>query len=145
MIHQDKLKVMTRMALYDKKKIKKDLPVHSFDESDYIRLEITKTLISVVCGFVIILGFIMLWNMDAIISNFDTYNYKQIALFAGLALAVLVAAYIWITVVRSRKRYNEVKPRVQRYVEDLETLKGFYEEEEKLREEFEKGEKHDGE
>ena len=45
MIHQDKLKIMTQIALYEKKVGKKDLSMYSYQREDYIGWQSLKTFL----------------------------------------------------------------------------------------------------
>ena len=144
MVHQDKLKVMTQIALYEKKKGKKDFSIYSYQRGDYIGSQIMRTVIAVTIAFVIILGFIAIWNFETIISHFETYNYKQIGLAVGSAYLCILVFYIKLTSNKSREEYNEVRPRVRRYFRGLKKMKSFYAEEDKVQKEFEKGEWRDG-
>ena len=144
MIHQDKLKLMAQMAVYDKKKSRKDFSVYHYEKGNYILWQVTKTVIAVTIAFVILAGFVALWNLDEIISNFATYNYKSLILIAVAVYLILLCCYIFITIRKSLKRYEQVKPGVEKYMENLKKLKAYCEETEKLKEEFEKGEWNDG-
>lgn len=144
MIHQDKLKVMTQMALYEKKKSKKDFSIYSYQRGDYVWSEIIKTIIAVTVAFVIILGFIAAWNFETIITHFENYDYKQIGLVVVIAYLCMLIFYMKLTSNKSREEYNEVRPRVRRYFRGLKKMKSFYAEEDKVQKEFEKGEWRDG-
>lgn len=144
MIHQDKLKVMTQLALYEKKKGKKDLFLYSYQREDYVAFQMIKTVIAVTVAFAIILGLIALCNLEAVISHFDTLNYKQIGIAAAAAYLCLLLFYLKITFSQSKEEYNQMRPRVRRYFRGLKKMKAFYAKEDKLQREFEKGEWRDG-
>lgn len=144
MIDQEKLKTMTQLALYEKNKGKKDFIAHSYEKEDYIRFQALKTGILVVMAFVIIVGIVVLWNMDALISNFDVLDYKlligaMVAVFAGL-----LAFYIFISCRQSGEEHNQAVPRVRRYQRGLKKMKEFYRIEDKQQRDFEKGEWRNG-
>lgn len=144
-IHQEKLKVMTQMALYEKKKSKKDFSIYSYQRGDYVCFEIIKTIIAVTVAFMIILGFIALWNFETIITHFENYDYRQIGLAVLIAYVCILIFYIKLASGKSREEYNAVRPRVRRYFRRLKKMRGFYAEEDKKQREFEKGEWRDGE
>ena len=144
MIQQDKLKTMTQLALYEKKKGKQDLSVYTYQREDFVRFQGIKTMIAATIAFFVIIGFIAAWNIDVIITHFDTYDYEKIGLIMLAAYIVFVFFYTKLTSNHSRELYNEVRPRVRRYYRNLKRLEAFYEDEDKVREEFEKGEWRDG-
>lgn len=144
MIHQDKLKIMTQIALYENKEGKKDLSMYSYQREDYIGWQSLKTFFAVTVAYVIILGLIVLWNLEVIIAHFDTFDYKKLLIVAVAAYVCMLLFYIRITINKSRERYNAMRPRVRRYFRGLKKMKSFYAEEDKMQRQFEKGEWRDG-
>lgn len=144
MIQQDKLKTMTQLALYEKKRGKQDFSIYTYRKKDFIRFQGLKTMIAATAAFLIIGGFVVLWNLEVIISHFDAYDYKHMVLVILIAYAVFLIFFVKITSNQSRELYNEVRPRVRQYYRNLRKMEAFYEEEDKVREEFEKGEWRDG-
>lgn len=144
MIQVEKLKTMTQLALYEKKQGKQDFSVFRYRREDYIHFEKIKTVIAATAAFLIIGGFLAAWNIEVILSHFDTYNYKQIGAVILVAYIVFLIFYIRIVANQSRERYNTVRPRMRRYHRNLNQMTQFYKDEDKVRKEFEKGEWRDG-
>ena len=144
MIDQDKLKTMSQLALYEKKKGKKDLNIYSYEEGDYIRFQGLKTLILVTFAFVAVVGLIMVWNMDYLMNHFVELNYGLlIGLVCGALLLVLVF-YMILSYRKSKEEYNSMNPRVRRYQRKLKKMRDFYMREDKKQRDFEKGEWRNG-
>jgi hypothetical protein len=135
---------MTQLALYEKKQGKQDFSVFRYRREDYIHFEKIKTVIAATAAFLIIGGFLAAWNIEVILSHFDTYNYKQIGAVILVAYIVFLIFYIRIVANQSRERYNTVRPRMRRYHRNLNQMTQFYKDEDKVRKEFEKGEWRDG-
>ena len=55
MIHNQKTRLMTRCAIYDKHEGADDLKKSRFFRADYVRLEILKTIVGITVGYLIIL------------------------------------------------------------------------------------------
>lgn len=144
MIQVEKLKTMTQLALYEKQQGKQDFSVFRYRREDYIHFEKIKTVIAATAAFLIIGGFLAAWNIEVILSHFDTYNYKQIGVVILVAYIVFLIFYIRIVANQSRERYNTVRPRMRRYHRNLNQMTQFYKDEDKVRKEFEKGEWRDG-
>ncbi len=144
MIDQEKLKTMTQLAVYEKKKGKKDFTVYSYDRDDYIRFEGLKTLIAVTIGFAAVCGIIVLWNLDRLIADFDILNYKLLILLVCAAYLFLVVFYMVLSYRKSKEEYNHTVPRIRRYQRGLKKMKKFYMVEEKQQRDFEKGEWRNG-
>lgn len=144
MIHQEKLKKMTQIALYEKKEGKRDLSMYSYQREDYIGWQVLKTVFAVSIAYALILGLIVLLNLEVIIAHFDTLDYKKIIAVAVVAYICLLVFYIKIVINKSREQYNAMRPRVRRYFRGIKKMKSFYAEEDKVQKQFEKGERQDG-
>lgn len=139
MTDRDKIKTMSQLALYEKKG-KKDFNVYSYEKDDYIRFQGLKTAILVTLAFIAIVGIVVLWNMESLISNFDVLNYK---LIIGVGLGIflfLLIFYLIISYRQSRDDYNQMIPRMRRYQRRLKKMKEFHMIADKKQRDFEKGE-----
>ena len=144
MIDQDKLETMAQLALYEKKKGKKDFHIYSFDRDDYIRFQGLKTFVLVTLGFIAAAGMIVLWNLDYLIYHFDSLNYKGLIILAVAAYLFLVIVYLFLSYRRSKEEYHQVVPCIRRYQRGLKKMKKFYMIEDKQQRDFEKGEWRNG-
>lgn len=144
MIDQDKLKTMTKLALYEKKKGKKDFVIHSYDKGDYVRFQGLKTLVLVTLAFVAVLGMILLWNLDYIMNHFDELNYGLLIAAAVLVLFIILGVYMLLSYRQSKEAYEQMSPRIRRYQRRLKRMKEFYMIKDKQQRDFEKGEWRNG-
>ena len=123
MIDQDKLKTMTKLALYEKKKGKKDFDIYSYDKEDYLRFQGLKTFILVTVAFAAVLGMILVWKLDYVLNHFDELNYGMIIFLSFVLLAVVVGAYLFFTYRKSKEEYEHMSPRIRRYQRRLKLIK----------------------
>ena len=56
MLNEDKIRIMSRCAMYEKAEGKEDLKINRYFQGDYVRLNVLKTLIGATIGFVLCLG-----------------------------------------------------------------------------------------
>ena len=144
MIDQDKLKTMTQLALYEKKKGRQDFKMNSYDRDDYIRFEGLKTAILVSIAFIAVLGIVAVWNLNEIMAHFDELNYGLLlGVVCGSFLLVLVL-YMILSYRKCKEDYNNMVPRIRRYQRGLKRMKQFYMIEDKQQRDFEKGEWRNG-
>lgn len=144
MIHEEKVKTMAQLALYEKKKGRKDFRIYSYEQRDYVRFEGLKTAVLVTIAFVLIAGLYVLGNMESLIASFDVLNYKMIIAVVVAAYLFLLIFYLVISHRKSEEEYNQVKPRVRRYARGLTKIEKFYAEEDKQQRKFEKGQWRNG-
>ena len=144
MLEQDKLKVMTQLALYEKKKGKKDFNIYSYDKDDYIRFEGLKTAVLVTIACMAVIGIILVWNLNTVINHFDVLNYGLLAGLAGGGLLLVLVFYMILSYRKCKEEYNSMMPRIRRYQRGLKKMKKFYMIEDKQQRDFEKGEWRNG-
>ena len=144
MIDQDKLKTMTQLALYEKKKGKKDLVINSYDKDDYIRFEGLKTLVFVTIAYIAVVGIICVMKLDYLMENFDVLNYGMITFSFVSGLILVIGLYLLLSYRHKKEEYNRMIPRVRRYQRGLKKMKTFYMIEDKQQRDFEKGEWRNG-
>lgn len=131
MISEEKVKIMTEMAKYEKNHGRRDFRVNHFKKRDYIRFETIKMSVALILAFLIFTGAICIFEMDQVIIHL-----KEGKLF--LMAAVLIVFYISIYLIylhftkkKAARVYDEVQTRVKIYDKYLEELQELYEEEEK--------------
>lgn len=144
MIDQDKLKTMTQLALYEKKKGKKDFVINSYDKDDYIRFEGLKTFVLVTIAYIACIGLICVMYMDYLIDHFDVLDYGMITASAACGLILILMFYLFLSCRQNREEYNRMIPRIRRYQRGLKKMKTFYMLEDKQQRDFEKGEWRNG-
>ena len=64
MLNEDKVKLMTRMAMYEKKKGRKVMKMTKYFHSDYVSWNMIKTAISVTFAYAMIAGCWLLYHME---------------------------------------------------------------------------------
>lgn len=144
MIHQEKVKTMSRLALYEKKRGKRDLKIYSYDERDYIRFQGLKTAVFVTIAFVLLAGLFAIANIETFVDRFDTLNYTMVFAAAAVVYLLFLGFYLFISLRQSRRELAEVKRWIRFYTDELKKMEDFYEEEEQQQKKFEKGQWQNG-
>lgn len=66
MLNKDKIRIMSRCAMYEKSQGKEDLAINRYYQGDYVRLNTLKTLIGVTIGFILCLGLYIVMKAEII-------------------------------------------------------------------------------
>lgn len=134
MIHNQKTRLMTRCAIYDKHEGADDLKKARFFRADYVRLEILKTIIGVTVGYLIILLMIIMYNLEFLIKNALQLNYKMLGTKALAYYILILAVYIVFALGRSKYEYIKSHKRLAKYYRMLGRIRKISEEQEYERE-----------
>ncbi|MSS62647.1 hypothetical protein [Velocimicrobium porci] len=129
MLNEKKIRIMSRLASYEKKENQENFKRFGYYKSDYIRYNLLKTIVSVTIGYILILGLLVFYNAEFLITNAATLNYKAVI---GKALAVyliLLIIYIIGTIVMYSLKYDKAHKFVKKYFRMLGVLRKFYKDE----------------
>ena len=123
MLNEDKIRIMSRCAMYEKSKGKEDIKIHHHFQSDYIRLNTLKTLIGVTIGFAMCLGLYMLLNAEYYMTNLFGMNLTDFVKEILIVYAIVLVVFGVISIVFYGWKYADAHKRVLGYYENIQTLK----------------------
>ncbi|MBO5197439.1 MAG: hypothetical protein J6B85_02845 [Lachnospiraceae bacterium] len=131
MLNNNKVRLMTRLAMYEKREGKEDIRLSKYYKTDYVRLNILKTVVSVTVGYLLVLLMIGIYHMEYLISEAVNLNYKDMGLkILGGYLAILTV-YISSSLVGYTIYYNRSRKKLSKYFKMLKKLSRMYQEEER--------------
>ena len=129
MVNEERIKLMTRMAAYEKESHKKNKAIVSFFRSDYISMQMLKSVVSTTIAFVIMFGLYVLYDFELFmkeIYKMDMFEFaKNVIIIYGIFLAVVLL----ITYVVSLYQYNRALQDTKLYYANLKKLSRSYGEE----------------
>ena len=126
MLSKKKIKIMFQLALYEKGKGKQDLKNTHFYKNDFVRLNILKSIICMTIGYVMILALVVMYSLGYLINNAVNLPYKTIAYTAFGVYMLLIALYIFITILVYSVKYDKSRKKVQKYFNYLKYLNKYY-------------------
>ena len=125
MINEEKVKIMNRLAMYEKRGGKKYLPVSRYYRSDYIGLALIKNFFLVTIGYALVLAAVAVYYSEYLMNNINQMDLVSLGMKVVGGYAV-VLTYIAYTV-----KYHCAKKSVKKYYEELTKLERIYGREEK--------------
>lgn len=126
MIHEERTKLMTRLALYETKEGKKELQITRYFQGDYVAAQM---LWSFVCGtlaFVIVAGLCALYQIEELMINLFKMDILMFARNILVVYIVFIAVYLGMCYVGLSYRYNKYKRRVNKFLIRLKELYKHY-------------------
>lgn len=130
MIVKDKVSLMSKMAIFEKspkgKAVLRDI---SFFRADRIRWDLLKTGASVTVGYALVLGLIILYNLEYLIKNATTLDYKDIGIKTLGVYLVVMVVYLVFTFLYSTYRYGKSRKKFLKYNKLLSKLESIYDNE----------------
>lgn len=125
-LNENKVKMMTKMAIYEKNEGKKMLRTAKYFKGDYVSLAVLKSTIATTFAFIIVALMVVMCNTESIIRQINSMDYaalgKKIVVYYVLALIV----YAVISGIYSAYQYDKTRSGIKKYVMRLNKLERFY-------------------
>lgn len=131
MVNEEKLKIMTKLAMYENGEGKKNLPVSRYFRSDYIGLALIKNFFLVTIGYGIILLVLAAYFSDYLMSNIHRMNLVNTGIYLIGGYVILLVFYTLLTYIVYSVKYFLAKRSIKKYYEELTRLNKIYGREEK--------------
>jgi len=127
MLNEEKIRLMTGIAMFEKKTGKEILPAGRYFKSDYVGSHMIRSFITYTLACSLCLALWVLYNIETIMSTMDLTvllgSAKQMAIFFVAGLGV----YLFITLFVYSKRYETASKSMKMYQAKLRRLEKKYE------------------
>lgn len=144
MLNEDKIKLMTGIAMFEKREGKKIFPASRYFRGDYISSRMFRSFFYYTVSFLLCVLLWALYNIEGLLDAFRVDRMISLGRYAVLIYLAGLAAYLVITWLVYRKRYEYAKRGMKVYVAKLKRLEKRYEFQNKSKELTKEGSRHDG-
>ena len=129
MFNTDKIRLMTKLALYETKEGKEDIRLSKYYKTDYVRYQVLKSVLCATFGYALILLLIFIYKTEYIVSNAVTMNYKAVGTYILGIYVIIVAIYGLGASVGYAIKYDLSRKKLSRYYKLLKRLNKIYNDE----------------
>ena len=129
MIDKDKIVLMTRMAVYDKRHGTADRVAFSYFRRDYIYRKNMWTRLCVMLGAALLLMLYWIYQVFVYGVDMQGIDVQQSAIDSVLFLLAIMAFYTFVGTIQATHQYHMVKKRMERYtamVQKLERISNLH-------------------
>ena len=130
MVNEDRIKLMTRMAAYEKEEHKKNKTIVSFFRSDYISMQMLRSVIATTIAFAIMFGLYVLYDFELFMKEIYQMDMFEFAKNVIIIYVIFLGITLVITYVVSLYQYNRALQSTKIYYANLKKLSRIYGEEE---------------
>lgn len=122
MLNKDKIRIMSRCAMYEKGQGKEDLAINRYFQGDYVRLNTLKTLIGVTIGFILCLGLYIVMKAEYYMENIVGMDFLELAKSILKYYVIVLIMFAVISILFYGWKYADTQKRVRWYYKDLKSL-----------------------
>ena len=126
MLNENKVKMMTKMAIYEKNEGKKMLRNARYYKGDYVALAALKSTIATTLAFIIIVIMIAISNTETIIKQINSMDYAALGRKIAVYYIISLIIYAIISGVYSAYQYDKSRSGIKKYFMRLNKLERFY-------------------
>ncbi len=129
MLNNRKVRLMTRLAIYEQTEGKEDVRISKYFRTDYVRLNVLKTVVAVTVGYLLILLLLVVYHSEYLIREAVTLDYHgMIMRYVGIYIIIL-AVYGALAMIGYMMKYRTSRKKLAKYFRMLRRLRSLYREE----------------
>lgn len=129
MLNNEKIRTMTKLALYEQSNGKEDIRMAKYYKTDYVRLHVLKTAVSVTVGYILVLLMIGMYKAEYLISNLVSLDLIRIGQYILGVYIMIMAVYVTGSIIGYSLKYNKSRKDLSKYLKVLKKLDRFYQDE----------------
>lgn len=126
MLKEEKIYLMTRLSLYEKKEGKKTIPIGKYFQKDYIALKMLRTAFVVALAYMCILGLWLLGKLEELLEGLNNLNLTRLAFLFVAGFVLLEVGFLIVARFIYKRKYMEAKKSLKLYYQDLKQLSRYY-------------------
>ncbi len=131
MLDKRKVRLMTRLALYEQNEGREDMKISAYYKKDYVSMKMIATFILTTVGYVCAMLLILAWGMNGWMEKLTlALIFMLVAVIILGYLALLIITFIITSRIANRK-HRDARMRMKRYNHGLLQLMKMYEKENK--------------
>lgn len=127
MINEEKVKSMTKAAVYESGKEKKNIEITNYYRGDYLGLQMVKSAIAYIVAF---FALTLLWgmgNLERLMLKFSQPDYAgNLLTVIAVIFAIGLVVYEFLVYAYYSSKYDQAKQSVGEYQEYLKEIYKFY-------------------
>lgn len=129
MLNNRKVRLMTRLAMYEQNEGKEDVRLSKYFQTDYVRLQVLKTIVAITFGYLLVLLILVVYHSEYLIRDAVILDYRGMFMqYAGIYV-ILVTVYTSMAMIGYMIQYRSSRKKLAKYFRMLRRLRSIYREE----------------
>ena len=129
MVNMRKVRLMTKLAIYEKTEGKEDIKLGKYFRRDYVRLKILHNIVAVTIGYLLVLAMIIAYQMEYLIREAVNLDYIGMGKLILGVYIIVITIYVMASLVGYGLYYDYSRKKLSKYFRMLRLLRSFYQEE----------------
>lgn len=126
MVNEEKVRLMTKLALDETVFFKEEIEQGKFYRSDYIRARTVKVLWGYSISYLLVLALIALYHLEYLFVNVVRLDFQRLAFVIGGIYIALLLAFMLFCMLYYSAKYTRSRRNLRLYMAQLKELEEFY-------------------
>lgn len=126
MINEEKVALMTKLAVYEEKEGKKNIPLGKYYKEDYVSLHMLNTVIIATFSYVLILAVIIFAHLEEMMAELANMDYVKAGKDLLIGYIAIIAVYVVISYIVYSIKFKRVRRSLNEYNGNLKKLYNMY-------------------
>ncbi|MBE5921706.1 MAG: hypothetical protein E7269_03015 [Lachnospiraceae bacterium] len=122
MLNEEKVILMTKLAIYEKNEGKKEIPLSKYYQNDYVGLRMVGTFVTTTLAYLLVIALYVLKDFEGFLSGLTTMNVPKVVAIIVISYGASLALFLFIASVLYRKRFKKNRVHLNGYSADLKKL-----------------------
>lgn len=129
MLNNRKVRLMSRLAMYEKDFGKEDIRLSKYYRTDYVRLNVLKTIVALTLGYLLIMLILVVYNSEYLLEHALSINYKDLIGKYAAVYVIVLTVYVALCMIGYMVKYRISRKKLAKYFRMLRKLRSMYREE----------------
>ncbi len=130
MVNMRKVRLMTKLAIYEQTEGKEDIKLGKYFRRDYVRLKILHNIVAVTIGYLLVLAMVIAYRMEYLIKEAVNLDYIGMGKIILGVYVIVITVYVMAAMVGYGLYYDYSRKKLAKYFRMLRLLRSMYQEEE---------------
>ncbi|WP_310605129.1 hypothetical protein [Anaerosporobacter sp.] len=130
MLDNNKIKLMTKLAIYEKNEGQEDIKLSKYYKMDFVRYQVLKSIVSVTVSYLLVLVIVAFYKSEYLIQEAVKLDYKAIGSTVLGIYIIILTVYVLGSVIGYSFKFDLSRKRLFKYRKNLKKLRQFYHNEE---------------
>lgn len=126
MINQEKIALMTKLAVYEKNEGKKNIPMGKYYKEDYVSLHMINTVIVATFSYILILAAIVFSHIEEMMAEIANMDFIKMGKDIAIGYVVMLLAYLLISYIVFSIKFKRGRKSLNEYNGNLKKLYNIY-------------------
>ncbi len=126
MVNEEKVRMMTKLAIYEDGIGKQELKLAKYYKSDYIKYNMLKTVVITAVCYWMAVGLYALMNLQKLIDNLATMDYMRVLYILGAGFVIVLVGYAIFARIYYDRKYEAARPNIVIYNHFLKKMEEYY-------------------